>query len=219
MAQVQDDEPALLLTKYESGKGNRLLLNEGDVVPKLRQDKKKETESNVLYLDNGASNHMTGQRTKFKELDEKITGKVRFGDGSTVEIKGKCSVTFKCRNGEDVRLDGVYYIPTLYNNIISLGQLSENGKKVILNGVHLWVYDERGRLLMNVKRTANRLYKIILECNKPNCLMSVTKESSWLWHLRLGHVNFNSMKLLSDKKMARGLPKLVKPKKACVQDV
>ncbi|XP_074341853.1 uncharacterized protein LOC141679248 [Apium graveolens] len=61
------------------------------------------------------------QRTKFKELDEKITGKVRFGDGSTVEIKGKGTVTFKCKNGEEVTLDGVYYIPTLCNNIISLG--------------------------------------------------------------------------------------------------
>ncbi|XP_074341841.1 uncharacterized protein LOC141679236 [Apium graveolens] len=126
----------------ESGRSNTLLLNEGDIIRKLNQDKKKELESNVWYLDNGASTHMTGQRTKFRELDEKITGKVRFRDGSTVEIKGKGTVTFKCKNGEEVTLDGVYYIPTLCNNIISLGQLAENGNKVILNGAFLWVYDK-----------------------------------------------------------------------------
>ena len=30
---------------------------------------------------------MTGVRTYFKEIDEKISGRVRFGDGSYVEIK------------------------------------------------------------------------------------------------------------------------------------
>nr|GEU49996.1 zinc finger, CCHC-type [Tanacetum cinerariifolium] len=50
----------------------------------------KETNMDSLwYLDNGASNHMTEVREHFKELDEKVSGKVRFGDGSYIEIKGK----------------------------------------------------------------------------------------------------------------------------------
>lgn len=38
--------------------------------------------------------HMTGDRTKFHELDEKIAGLVKFGDGSTVKIHGKGSILF-----------------------------------------------------------------------------------------------------------------------------
>ena len=62
---------------------------------------------------------------------------VKFGDGSMVEIKGKGSISFKCKNGEERILNGVYFIPTLCNNIISLGQLSEEGNRVVLdlNGV------------------------------------------------------------------------------------
>ena len=35
---------------------------------------------NVWYLDNGARNHMSGNRKFFYKLDEEVTGKVRFGD-------------------------------------------------------------------------------------------------------------------------------------------
>lgn len=64
----------------------------------------------MWYLDNGASNHMTGQRGKFKELDERVSGKVKFGDGSTVCIKIKGTVVFQCKNGEERTLSEVYYI-------------------------------------------------------------------------------------------------------------
>ena len=38
------------------------------------------------YLDSGASNHMTGSKEAFSELDGNVTGTVKFGDGSRVAI-------------------------------------------------------------------------------------------------------------------------------------
>ena len=38
------------------------------------------------YLDSGASNHMTGSKAAFSELDDDVTGTVKFGDGSRVAI-------------------------------------------------------------------------------------------------------------------------------------
>lgn len=180
MAQTDDEEPALLLAKHEKN-DDMVLLNERSVVPVLATYvKRKGAESNLWYLDNGASNHMTGERAKFKELDEKITGQVKFGDGSTVKIEGKGSIVFKCRNGEERTLNEVYFIPTLCRNIISLGQLSEEGNKVILNGNYLWVYEKQGKLLMKVKRSPNRLYRLIIDVNKPSCLLSKSEEVSRL---------------------------------------
>lgn len=87
IAQIPDDEPALLLTECSDNEGNVMMLNEEKVNPKLSQNEgRKEFVSNLWYLDNGASNHMSGQRSKFKELIEKITGQVKFGDGSVVHI-------------------------------------------------------------------------------------------------------------------------------------
>ncbi|XP_074328282.1 uncharacterized protein LOC141666185 [Apium graveolens] len=89
-------------------------------------------------------------QSKFSELNEGISGMVRFGDGSTVQIKGKESITLRCKNGEERILHEVYYIPSLCSNIISLGKMSERGNRVALKGDYLWVF-ERTRSLLEVK--------------------------------------------------------------------
>lgn len=43
---------------------------------------------------------------------------------------------------------------------------------------------------MKVKKSPNKLDKIITETNKTMCLIIKMDELSWLWHCHLGHVNF-----------------------------
>lgn len=62
LTQTEDEEPALLLTERADEEKHELMLNEESVVPKLRSGYDKDVETNVWYLDNGASNHMTGLR-------------------------------------------------------------------------------------------------------------------------------------------------------------
>lgn len=210
IAQMQDEEPALLIVEKSDEEDEKIMLiNEEKVSPKLSQNSEgMQMSSNLWYLDNGASNHMTGQRSKFRELDEGVKGKVRFGDGSTVLIKGKGAIVMKCKNGEERLLKDVYYIPMLCNNIISLGQMAEEGNRVVMNGSHLWVYDKCQKLIMKVKRSTNRMYKIIIESEHSECLLSKTEENAWLWHARFGHVNFNAMNLMCTGKMVQGLPNI-----------
>lgn len=193
------------MVECDKEKADITLLNEEKLVPKLgTSEAEKRVESNLWYLDNGASNHMTGEKSKFRELDEKVTGQVKFGDGSVVHIRGKGSIMFQCKNGEERTLKEVYYIPMLRSNIISLGQLSECGNEVVMRGEFLWVRDRQGKLIMKVKRSSNRLYKIIIESNRPRCTLSSTIESSRLWHMRLGHVNAKAMSLMTKRDMVHG---------------
>ena len=53
------------------------------------------------YLNTGATHHMTGRR-EFSDLDSGVKGSVKFGDASTVEIKGVSSVISKAKMGEHV---------------------------------------------------------------------------------------------------------------------
>ncbi|XP_071740096.1 uncharacterized protein [Rutidosis leptorrhynchoides] len=74
-----NEEPALLLMVCEEEE-SRILLNGENVFPR----KFDGTKRNMWYLDNGASNHMTGRRDAFADLDENVKGEVRFGDDSKV---------------------------------------------------------------------------------------------------------------------------------------
>ncbi|KAK2969840.1 hypothetical protein RJ640_000657 [Escallonia rubra] len=74
----ENEEPTLLLT--------------------LKEDEERTKSS--WYLDNGASNHMCGDKSMFVMLDENIGGDVIFGDSSKIQIKGKGNILVYLKNGE-----------------------------------------------------------------------------------------------------------------------
>ena len=110
------------------------------------------------YLDSGASNHMTGSKAAFSELDDDVTDTVKFGDDSRVAIRGRGTIIFRCQNGEHHALTDVYYIPQLRSSIISIGQLDERGSEVLIKDGVLRIRDWEQRLLAKVKRSRNWLY-------------------------------------------------------------
>lgn len=186
-------------------------LNEENILPKtLERDKK---EDGVWYLDNGASNHMTGEISYFSELNENVKGKVKFGDGSYVDIDGKGSILFEAKTGEQKLLTDIYYIPDLRSNILSLGQATEQGCDIRMRDNLLTVRDPNGRLLAKVQRSQNRLYKLKLQVERAACLQARMEEDSWQWHARLGHISFKTIKSMATQGMVVGLPEIKEEKK------
>ena len=96
-----------------------------------------------------------------------------------------------------------------------MGQLSESGNRVVLLGEYLWVYDVSGMLMLKVKRSSNRLYRIVIEDAPAPCFLSKGEDETRLWHARLGHVNFGAMKLMSANGMIYGIPDFSQPNGVC----
>lgn len=115
LTQTHDEEPALLVAMNNEDADDMIFLSKG------ADSNTKNLDKNIWYLDNGASNHMSGCREKFQTLDRTMKGQDKFGDGSLVKIESKGSIRIVCKNGETQVLQDVYYIPTLKSNIISLG--------------------------------------------------------------------------------------------------
>lgn len=158
---------------------------------------------------------MTGNRGYFSKIDETVTGKVRFGDDSKIDIKGKGSILFVTKNGERKVLADVYYIPDLRSNIISLGQATKSGCDVRMKENYLMLYDEDGHLLVKALGSKNCLYKVIMEAEFQNCLQVVKTGDSSTCHARLGHVNLENMKTMIKKELVIGLPNIQVEKEMC----
>jgi hypothetical protein len=41
------------------------------------------------------------------------------------------------------------------------------------------------------------------------------KDETWLWHMKLGHVNFDSLKMMAQKEMLKGLLSIIHPNQLC----
>lgn len=190
-----------------------VFLNEENVTPS-RFEPYSESD-NVWYLDNGASNHMTGNRNYFEKLNEKITGQVRFGDDSRIEIKGKGSILFITKDGKRKILTDVYFIPDLRRNIISLGQATESGCDVRMKEDYLTLYDREGNLLVKSIRSRNRLYKVVMEVGSVKCFQAEKIIDSTIWHARLGHLGLDTMRSMINKEVVGGIPNMEVEKKTC----
>ena len=77
---------------------------------------------------------------------------------------------FQCKNGEHKALTDVYYIPKLRSNIVSIGQLDEQGCQVLIDGGVLRIRDRERKLLAKVERGRNRLYTLALRIARSVCL-------------------------------------------------
>lgn len=188
-------------------------LNERNVKPKDFET--NSDEDNVWYLDNGASNHMTGNRSYFSSLDKSITGRVRFGDDSRINIEGKGSILLATKDGDKRLLHDVYYLPNLKSNIISLGQATEAGCDVRMREDYLTLHDKKGNLIAKAKRSPNRLYKVVIDMVKEECFHIMDQGNSMMWHARLGHIGRDSMKSMLSKDLVIGMTKFQVQKDMC----
>jgi hypothetical protein len=164
-----------------------------------------DREPDRWVLDSGATNHMMGARGAFVELDREIHGTVHFGDGFVVEIEGRGTVVFNCKNGEHRTLTGVYYIPRLMADIISLSQLEEAGCRVIMDVGVLKIFEPEQKLLTRAVRSPTCLV----------CLSARSTEAAWRWHARYGHLGCQSLCRLAHHDMVWGLPPLEQVEEVC----
>lgn len=81
----------------------------------------------------------------------------------------------------------------------------------------LIVFDRNSQLLVQTVRSKNRLYKVSLDVDDTiKCLHLKGISESSKWHARLGHVNLETMKMMINKELVIGVPKMSIEKETCV---
>ena len=90
--------------------------NEEDKSPKivlLTCNISQDKQDDVWFLDSGFSNHMTGNIIMFANLDENVKSEVTTGSDSKISVKGKGRISILERNGEQMIVPEVYYVPEI----------------------------------------------------------------------------------------------------------
>ena len=157
---------------------------------------------------------MMGVCGVFSELDTSVAGTVLFGDGSVVKIEGRGMIPVIQKNGCRSTLTGVYFIPRLMTNILSVGQLDEVSCRVAIEEGVLRIWNRKKELVVMIQRMVNRLYKLQLNILRQVCL-AVHDERSWRWHARYGHIGWEALWMLGRRQMVRGMPALNAVERIC----
>ena len=122
------------------------------------------------------------------------------GNSSTSKVEGVGKVALKMTSGKVVTLNDVLHVPDIHKNLVSGSLLSKNGFKLvfvsdkfILSKNDMYVgkcYLSEGLFKLNVMTVTSD------DVINNNIASVYVLESSDLWHQRLGHVNFRSIKSL-----------------------
>jgi hypothetical protein len=176
---------------------------------------KEEDDDDQWYLDTGCSNHMSGKRTWFNELDESVNRSIRFADDSVVKAEGIGKIRIQSKDGKGVVISDVLYVPSMKSNLISIGQLLEKGYVVKMEDKVLKFFYSKMKLILKAPMLRQRTFKIKINVIEGNCLLASPNNDDWIWHQRFGHLNFGDLSKLQKKKMVIGLPRISEPDKVC----
>ena len=111
----------------------------------------------LWYLDSGCSHHMTGDKTQFKTLKEKVGDYVTFGDGSHAHVLGKGTIEIP---GLPLLKD-VLYIKGLKASLLSITQICDEDFLVQFSKKGCIIINEERIQVLEGNKTTNNCYGVV----------------------------------------------------------
>ncbi|KAI5317803.1 hypothetical protein L3X38_037510 [Prunus dulcis] len=174
------------------------------------------SSKSVWFVDSACSNHMTSQESLLINLDKSVTCKVKMGTSDLVQATGKGTLVVETRKGRRY-INEVLLVPGLYENLLSIGQMMEHGYYIIFGGNYALICDDSSldNIVAKVAMARNRCFPLSMESICSMGMKAAVQEDPWIWHRRLGHLNFASMKKMQQTQMVLGLPDFSEKEGVC----
>eukprot|EP00253_Pinus_taeda_P029590 PITA_29590 len=145
--------------------------NQGQGSSQQRGQHHAEGQSeDIWFLDSGCSNHMTRNLALFSALDQSVKSQVTLGTDSKISVMGKGEVKIFTKQGERKTIADVYYVPGMRCNLLSIGQLVQNGYNVYFVNDVCTIMDiaPSKRCIAEVKMTRNRMFPLRIRADLKN---------------------------------------------------
>ena len=155
------------------------------------------------WVDTGATRHVCSDKKMFSSYQTIDNGEQLFmGNSSSSKVEGQGKVVLKMTSGKELTLNDVLHVPDIRKNLVSGSLLSKKGFKLVFvsdnfiltkNGMYVGKgYMSNGLFKMNVMTVVPPINNI----NKNSTSSAYMLESSNVWHGRLGHVNYDTLRRL-----------------------
>ncbi|GJV63859.1 retrovirus-related pol polyprotein from transposon TNT 1-94 [Tanacetum coccineum] len=151
------------------------------------------------WIDIGATRHVCADKSMFHSFRAVDNGqKLYMGNSATADIKGEGDVVLKMTSEKELKLTNVLYVSEICKNLVSGWLLNKFGFRLVFQSDKFVL--SKNQVYVGKGYVMNDMFKLNVmvvknEINKMNSSAYLI-ESSNVWHGRLGHVNFNSMRRL-----------------------
>lgn len=176
----------------------------------------KSADRDGWCVDSGCTSHVCKNIESFTNINRNIDrGKLNLANSAHANIEGLGNVSFEaCASGERkaIELSDTLFVPDLRANLISVGKITDKGHKVVFSRTKAEVVDRADKVLLTAKREGGLYYlstPMDAECRKvcepDDATKTVRKNTLENWHIRMGHLNIQSLREAIKKGYIRGI--------------
>ncbi|CAI5468791.1 unnamed protein product [Closterium sp. Yama58-4] len=162
------------------------------------------TPNDAWFLDTGATQHMTHSASFLTNVGAPgdVT-RVVFGNGKSLPVVGVGS-TRLIVDGGPVDITNVLHVPGLEVNLLSVTQLAKKDVKVTIDGATMNLFWKGKQFAQGVLN--GELYQLKTHPGAASSNVAQgSKATLKAWHNRLAHANYDSVKELVNKGLAKGV--------------
>ena len=154
-------------------------------------------------MDTRATRHVCSNKKMFSSYQTIDNGeKIFMGNSSSSKVEGQGKVVLKMTSGKELTLNDVLHVPEIRKNLVSGSLLSKKGFKLVFVSDNFIL--TKNRMYVGKGYMSNGLFKMnvmtvvppIKNINNKNTSSAYMLESSNVWHGRLGHVNYDTLRRL-----------------------
>lgn len=152
-----------------------------------RSQQQSDCEEVKFIIDSGCTNHLvTKHIEKFLKNTEEVSHEINLAKkGETIQATKKGNLHVKTENNTNVLIKDVWVCSGLYNNLLSVRKLEQNGLEVTFKDQQVKIMKNnvvilKGELCGNLYIVKLRIYELTEEVN-------MATDEIWLQHRRMGH--------------------------------
>lgn len=159
------------------------------------------SQDDAWYVDSGASSHMTRHKTLIQNITTPVIQNIRVADNKvlSVQCSGEVSLDVYNDRGEEnkVLFTNVLCVPELATNLISVSQIIRSGGQVRFNEEGCVIMNSKGQIVATAS-AVNNMYRLNMSGRGYACMSDVEEKDPYLWHQRMGHLNFHSLSKMTE---------------------